>query len=282
MAASSRDERVDTGRFWKRLRDIPAPDGDHDLVEAGMIDELDEADGVLSIHLVEDVCDDDAMIEVAGAIHQAFEDLESIRRVRVHRRETERSRHATRPDGVAAADADPGDGRPMTPLQAELMEEGRVPEPDPIGQSTTPPNMAPGAGYGDKRGPEPLDGPGGIDKEDARKAEYDGEMPVFQWEVDPHDPEADTGEANIEKEDWEFRIWWQNHPEGLTYASLRALVADDEDRGGEARPHAVGRAIVVNLVYDRDREGVIAVYGTTRDFRPFVDAFREGFAETDG
>ncbi|MFB6262749.1 MAG: hypothetical protein ABEL76_03830, partial [Bradymonadaceae bacterium] len=116
------------------------------------------------------------------------------------------------------------------------------------------------------------------DHEDARKAEYEGDTRVFQWEIDPHDPDAETGEAHLEKEDWEFRIWWQHHPEDLAYASLRAIVSDDEDRGGDARPHAVGRAVVVNLVYDCDREGVLAVYGTTRDFRPFVDAFEEAYS----
>ncbi len=39
----------------------------------------------------------------------------------------------------------------------------------------------------------------------------------------------------------------------------------------------MGRSEAVNLVYDMDREAVVAVYGTVRDFRPFVDAFRRGY-----
>jgi hypothetical protein len=44
-----------------------------------------------------------------------------------------------------------------------------------------------------------------------------------------------------------------------------------------ARPHPVGRSEAVNLVYDLERQGVSAVYGTVKDFRPFVEAFHLGF-----
>ena len=249
------------------------PDTPRDIVEEGLISELDESDGVLSIPLRDDLCDEDQFLEVAGAIHELFDDVDSVRRVRVYR-------HGDGAGGTTEEEpAGEHSSRPMTPLQAELMEEGRVPEPDPIGQASTPPNVAPGAGYDGGDGPAPLDGPGGVDREDALSNSYEGELPVFQWEIDPSDPEADTGEAHIEEEEWEYRIWWQNHPEGLTYASLRAIGADHADHDGEARPHAVGRATVVNLVYDRDRQGVVAVYGTTRDFRPFIDAFHRAFEQ---
>ena len=49
------------------------------------------------------------------------------------------------------------------------------------------------------------------------------------------------------------------------------------EHDGAARSHPVGRSDAVNLVYDMDREAVVAVYGTVRDFRPFVDAFRRGY-----
>ena len=272
---SNGKQRVDTGRFWQLLQDIEHPDGDRDIVAEGLILNLDEEDGVLSIQLDGNVCDEDELLAVAGSIQDAFDEVASVRRVRVLRSDAEDDEDAT------AEASEPETSRPMTPLQAELMEEGKVPEPDPIGQASTPPNHAPGAGYSGSEGPPPLEGPGGIDKDDALAATYEGELAVFQWEIDPADPSADSGEAHIEEEDWEYRIWWQNHPEGLTYASLRAIGGDTKEHDGEARPHAVGRAIVVNLVYDREREGVIAVYGTTRDFRPFIDAFRRGFFDQD-
>ena len=38
-----------------------------------------------------------------------------------------------------------------------------------------------------------------------------------------------------------------------------------------------GRTEAVNLVYDRKRSGIVAIYGTVKDFRPFVGAFRRAF-----
>ncbi len=43
----------------------------------------------------------------------------------------------------------------------------------------------------------------------------------------------------------------------------------------------MGRAIAVNLVYDPRRTAIIAIYGTARDFRPFVEAFRQGYGLPD-
>ncbi len=52
---------------------------------------------------------------------------------------------------------------------------------------------------------------------------------------------------------------------------------DRVEHGGAARSHPVGRSEAVNLVYDIDRKAVVAIYGTVRDFRPFVDAFYRGY-----
>jgi hypothetical protein len=38
-----------------------------------------------------------------------------------------------------------------------------------------------------------------------------------------------------------------------------------------------GRTEAVKLVYDRKRAGIVAIYGTVKDFRPFVEAFRRTF-----
>ena len=53
---------------------------------------------------------------------------------------------------------------------------------------------------------------------------------------------------------------------------MQAMSEDwvDDDN---ASPHPVGRSAAVNLVYDESRNAVVAIYGTVRDFRPFVKAF---------
>ncbi len=137
-------------------------------------------------------------------------------------------------------------------------------------------DLAPDAGYGDG-GPEPFGGPDS-DLLNAASERYNGSLRVIQWEVDPNDSAFESGEANTLQGDWEFHIWWQIHPARLVYASIQALREDWADHTGAARPHPVGRSEAVNLVYDIERKAVVAIYGTVRDFRPFVEAFIEGFA----
>lgn len=129
------------------------------------------------------------------------------------------------------------------------------------------PDIAPEIGYG-HQGPVVAPSPEAAD----RTGRYDGWPPVFQWEINPADPSLTSGEADVTLGDWEYALWWQRHPTGLLYASIQALAPDVA--GGEARPHPLGRSVVVNLVYDEQRTAVVAIYGTARDFRPFVEAFR--------
>ncbi len=159
-------------------------------------------------------------------------------------------------------------GAAMTPLQAELREAGIDPDPDLLCESLPRADMAPGAGYRED-GPEPLGGP-----------EFDrptNSLRVFQWEIEPQDAGAEGGTANIEFGGWEFHIWWQVHPTRLVYASIQAMREDGASPVAAARPHPVGRSEAVNLVYDLERRGVSAIYGTVKDFRPFVEAFHLGF-----
>lgn len=152
------------------------------------------------------------------------------------------------------------EGGTITPLQAEVRDAGVVPEPDPMpGAKATWDGRRPG-----RSGP-PMD------------TAYTGELPVFQWQIDPTNPAAESGESYLLQGDWEYRLWWQVHAEGLVYASIQAIEDDAVDHGAAARPHPVGRAVAVNLVYDTRRRGVVAIYGTARDFRPFVEVFRQGF-----
>lgn len=132
-------------------------------------------------------------------------------------------------------------------------------------------DLAPEAGYG-------LDGPPlppAPELDPALGERYEGWPPVFQWEIDPGDVGRAGGEVHVELGDWEYDVWWQAHPAELLYVSIQAL-RDDDSAAGPQRPHPVGRNVVVNMVYDVRRNGVVAIYGTARDFRPFVEALRIG------
>ncbi len=129
-------------------------------------------------------------------------------------------------------------------------------------------DQAPQSGY-TVDGPESLGGP--------VSEKYTGLLPVYQWDINPRNSSLKAGEANVDLDDWEFRLWWQIHPASLVYASIQAFEEDWIEHSGQARPHPVGRSEVVNLVYDLERKAVVAIYGTARDFRPFVEAFRVGF-----
>ncbi len=163
--------------------------------------------------------------------------------------------------------AEAGRGRLMTPLQAELLEGGIVPDSDEIAGVLERVGVAPDIGYGEG-GPSPLPSPEMPDGEE----HYALWPPVYQWEIDPADPSLESGEAGVTLGDWRFEVWFQVHPAGLVYVSVQAM--DDDPAAGPERQHPLGRNVVVNLVYDRRREGVVAIYGTARDFRPFVQAFR--------
>lgn len=158
----------------------------------------------------------------------------------------------------------------MNPLQAELLEEGVTGEADVLRNDIS----RSGARLGGPE-PEPFDGPVGPAGDS-----YDGALPVYQWDIDPHDPKAQSVETSVRIDDWDIRVWWQAHSSGdLYYASLQAMRDDWADHIGAARQHPVGRSAAVNLVYDRSRHAVVAIYGTVRDFRPFVKAFRRALDE---
>lgn len=129
-------------------------------------------------------------------------------------------------------------------------------------------DLAPDAGY-DEHGPEALPGEL-IDPE-----RYEGALAVFQWEVDPSDSAMPSGSADVVEGSWEYSVWWQTHPTKLVYVSIQALQDDPSESPG--RKHPVGRNVTVNLVYDPVRDGIVSIYGTARDFRPFVLAFQDAY-----
>ncbi|MDP6601637.1 MAG: iron-sulfur cluster assembly protein [Phycisphaerales bacterium] len=130
--------------------------------------------------------------------------------------------------------------------------------------------IAPEAGYGEC-GPERLPSP----EADLPDERWEGWPPVFQWDIDPHDSTIESGEASVRIGEWQYEIWFQKHPEALWYVAIQAL-QDDTATDGPQRPHPMGRNVVVNLVFDFRRNAVVSVYGTARDFRPFIEAFRMG------
>lgn len=118
---------------------------------------------------------------------------------------------------------------------------------------------------------------GGAPGTRGKTARYEGPIPVPQWDIDPSRADAVRGDADVVLGEWEYRMWWQRHESELSYVSIQAIEDDSASDPGLARPHPVGRAVAVNLVYDHHRNAIVAIYGTTRDFRPFVEAFRRGF-----
>lgn len=182
-------------------------------------------------------------------------------------------------------------GASTNPLQVDLSEYGIEPTPDIIegeGQraknlmSPEPPkdgHPAQAADGLDEFGALPSDGPqGNLDPT------YDGPVPVFQWQIDPDDPNTAAVKTKISIGSWNFVVCRLVHPaQDLVYASLQAR--HWISYGGKARPNPAGRTEGVNLVYDCKRSGVVAIYGTVKDFRPFVEAFHlawTGEATDDG
>jgi hypothetical protein len=100
-------------------------------------------------------------------------------------------------------------------------------------------------------------------------------LPVFQWKIGPEQsPEAVKTKLSIGS--WNFVVYWLVHPsQDLIYAFLQAR--HWISHGGKARPNPAGRTEAVNLIYDRKRSGIVAIYSTVKNFCPFVPAFRRAF-----
>ncbi len=237
------------------LRSVRYPGFQRDIVAAGFVKDIEVEGKRVTVHFAPNTRSEAKVEQMEADIRAALDAAGAFEQVEIQR-------HQPFADsGVLRAAA-------MTPLQAEMLEDGVVPETDIVGRAMRRPDMAPQAGYGED-GPEPLGGP--------RSEVYEGQLPVYQWEIDPHDPNAKSATANLTIGDWEFRVWWQVHEARLVYASIQAMREDWVDHEGAARSHPVGRSEAINLVWDQDREAVVAIYGTVQDFRPFVDAFHRGY-----
>ncbi len=242
-----------TEQVREKLRAVIWPGFHQDIVAAGFVKDIDIREGFVRIGFEARTRRRDKVDAMEEGIRQVVSSLPGVERVEIRRIEPEL-------DPVLST------GGRDTPLQAEVAAGGGTPDPDP---------MLGIVDSGDALGPR-WDGrrPGS-----GRPASthYEGAVPVHQWDIDPTDPAAKSGEAHVTLDDWEYRMWWQVHPQDLVYVSIQAIVDDTVSHGSTARAHPVGRAIAVNLVYDPRRAAIVAIYGTAGDFRPFVEAFRQGF-----
>ncbi len=243
---------------------VKYPGYSRDIVSFGVVKEITACNGVICVELEIDSAKPETAFQIQADAQKVLKALPKLNGFELKIEVTsgkDSPRHSSK-----------GHGSPLSPLQDEVQEEGGVFDPDPMIAAMMRPDLAPGAGY-DEDGPPPLGGPMG----DRTSTKWQGKVPVFQWEIDPSDPgRQQYGESEVERDGWIFRMWWQLHPAGLVYASISAIVEEDEQQP-HARHHPIGRNIAVNLVYDLRRQGVAAIYGTAQDFRPFVEVFVEGF-----
>lgn len=258
--------QVDVEEVRRRLRHVQFPGYSRDIVSFGFVRDIRVDGGTVTIVFAPNTQLAEKIDQMESDIRETLSDMSGVTGVSIQRRRLDDVMHTS-----------------MTPLQAELLAEGTVPEIDPLGNDPhlRKIDLAPGAGYGET-GPAPFDGPGGNDR--SAKTEprqpgtgYGGDVPVFQWDIDPTNANAEGGETQVSLDDWDFNMWWQVHPSRLVYASIQAVREDLAENQSRARPHPVGRSVAVNIVYDLERGGVVAIYGTARDFRPFVRAFLIGF-----
>lgn len=240
----------------EKLRSVPWPGYDQNIVAAGFLKEIDVRDGTVLVVIEARTRKADKLASMEEGIRREVSSLAGVERVEVRHIQPEINPVLT-------------EGGHNTPLQAEVAADGIVPEPDPM--------------LGVVESSD--DGPRWDGKRPGRgrpvSTEYEGPVPVHQWDIDPTNPAAKSGEAHVTLGDWEYRMWWQIHPEDLAYVSIQAIQDDTISHGETARTHPVGRAIAVNLVYDPKRAAIVAIYGTASDFRPFVEAFCQGYGLSD-
>lgn len=235
----------------ERLASLRDPKTKTDLMSAGLILNVTVDDSIVCVELSSPQGDTYEHDALAAAIKRELGGIEGVDRVRVSW-----PKESTCGCGSSNGQCDDqAFSLPvLDPETARLQQAG----------------IAEDSGFAEG-GPEPLPSPE-MDLPDDR---WDGWPAVPQWDIDPTDATLTSGEEHVRLEGWDFEIWWQQHPDDLMYVAIQAM-SDDLVVNGPERKHPIGRNVVVNLVYDQRRESVVAVYGTARDFRPFIEAFRIG------
>ena len=272
---------IERERVRELLRDVKYPGYSRDIIAAGFVGEIVVVGRMVEIEFKPNTRDEEKIELMEDNIRRAldgdgFVDIQ-IRRVHPFLQEVPlRSAKDLAASLQAPSEQQyAGASRLMTPLQAEMLEDGQLPDDDVLGLALNRTDVAPAAGYGPD-GPQPLSGP-------REEIAYESDVEVLQWSIDPHDPLAETFQQEVRLGDWDYRVWWQVHDSGdLLYVSMQALREDWASHDENAVPHPIGRSEAVNLVYDEIRHAVVAIYGTVRDFRPFVKAFGLAYASERG
>lgn len=275
---------ADTARVRQLLSELPCHSGAKSIVAAGIIGRIDTFGLMVDVEFKPHTTDQKRISDMEHKIRDVlrgarFADIQ-IRRagepegagVGGHAAHHDHGHHHHDHDHGHKAAGGCGEGcgcadesRLMTPLQAEFLEDGELPEDDLLATVLGRADVAAKAGYA-PGGPNPLSGP----REDFA---FDCNLKVLQWDINPHDAAQTTRQHEIKVGDWDYRVWWQAHPRAnLLYVSMQAM-REDWITHEDASPHPVGRSEAVNLVFDQGRDAVVAIYGTVRDFRPFVKAF---------
>jgi hypothetical protein len=128
--------------------------------------------------------------------------------------------------------------------------------------------------------PEPRGGPAVSFDEpalDKKVPTWNIRIPVYEWEIDPTDTERRCGSAELKYLGWDFRMWWEQHPADLVYASIQATHGNREPDWQKGWGFLPDQALAAKLVYDEQRQSIVCIHGTARNLRPFIEAFLMGF-----
>ena len=252
---------------WDCLRSMKDPTTHTDIVSLGIAKDVQLDEDTVTVQLAPPEGDPYQHEALAAAIRRELSAINGIENVVVKWPKSS----AVVSNGSSGNNGDGNNGsEEKASLHLPILGDTANPETDAMNASLGRLGVAPEAGYSPD-GPEGLASP----VSDLDHNRYEDWPPVYQWEIDPADPTLISGEEHVQLGDWEYDIWWQQHPVGLIYASIQAMDEDTKTNGPE-RQHPVGRNVVVNLVFDKKRGGIIAVYGSATDFRPFVEAFKKG------
>ncbi|HJN72055.1 MAG TPA: iron-sulfur cluster assembly protein [Phycisphaerales bacterium] len=233
---------------WTKLKTLVDPKEGNDIVACGTVQDVAVADGRAMVKLAQPETETFEHQALAGAIEREVGMIAGIEKVSVT---------WDKPESKSTDVVDHGrDGISLNILSEADTVMGH--------------GVAEDIGYGEF-GPDPITSP----EAEIPDEPWEGFPPVLQWDIDPMDASIESGESTVQLLDWHFEIWWQKHPSKLQYVAIQAM-HEDEMIEEQARKHPVGRNVVVNLVYDEERNAVVSVYGTARDFRPFIEAFQIG------
>ena len=225
------------------LRQVPYPGFSRDIVSAGFVKDIDINGPSVVVHFTPNSTNTGKIEQMESGIHDVLERAE-IEHVRITTSlPFDEDDMALRKPITTEDDSDytidralTGDGA-MNPLQAELREDGIVPEVDVLRADMSGAAPGPGVGVNDpgvgfgEGEPQPFEGPSGPPGKD-----YDGALPVFQWEIDPHDSSAESVETVRRQRPWD-RLGGLNKRGFLAHLNPRGIGDETEHQS----PESIGR-----------------------------------------